>query len=46
MRVAAQIEAEMAVILMSVFGLRLRAQNDLIDEYSPAPGLSRGRGSR
>ena len=32
MRVAAQIEAEMAVILVGVFGLRLRAQHDLVDQ--------------
>ena len=32
MRVAAQVEAEMPVILMRIFGLRLRAQNDLVDD--------------
>ena len=32
MRVAAQIEAEVPVILMRIFGLRLRAQNDLVDD--------------
>src|SRR5262249_60166914 len=32
MRVAAQVQAEMPVILRGVFGLRLRAQHHLIDE--------------
>ena len=32
MRVAAQVQAEMAVVLGRVFGLRLRAQHDLVDE--------------
>ena len=32
MRVTAQVEAEMAVILVAVFGLRLRAQHDFVDQ--------------
>ncbi len=32
MRVAAQIETEMSVILDDIFGLRLGAQHDFIDE--------------
>ena len=32
MRIAPQVEAEMAVILVGVFGLRLRAQHDFIDQ--------------
>ena len=32
MRVPAQVEAEMAVVLVAVFGLRLRAQNHLVDQ--------------
>ena len=32
MRVAAQIEAEMAVVLVAVFGLRLGAQHHLVDQ--------------
>ena len=32
MGVAAQIEAEMAVVLVAVFGLRLGAQHHLVDQ--------------
>ena len=32
MGVAAQVEAEMAVVLVTVFGLRLGAQHDLVDQ--------------
>ena len=32
MRVAAQVESEVAVVLGRVFGLRLRAQHDLVDQ--------------
>ena len=32
MRVAAQVEAEMAVVFMGIFGLRLRAQHDFVDQ--------------
>ena len=32
MRVAAQVEAEMAVVLVAVFGLRLGAQNHFVDQ--------------
>ena len=32
MRVAAQVEAEMAVVLMGIFGLRLCAQHDFVDQ--------------
>ncbi len=31
MRIAAQVETEMAVVLMAVFGLRLGAQDHLVD---------------
>ena len=32
MRIAAQVEAEMAVVLRRIFGLRLRAQHDFVDD--------------
>ena len=32
MGVAAQVEAEMAVVLGGIFGLRLRAQHHLVDQ--------------
>ena len=43
MRVAAQIQAEMAVILMRIFRLRLRAQNDLIDDILVLQPFTRAR---
>ena len=42
MRVAAQVQAEMAVILRRVFGLRLRAQHDLVDELLGVAALDLG----
>ena len=46
MRVAAQIEAEMAVILVGVFGLRLRAQHHLVDQRLGGLRRARGRARR
>ena len=44
MRIAAQVEAEMAVVLVAVFGLRLRAQHHLVDQRldrrTASPALS------
>ena len=42
MRVATQVEAEMAVILRGVFGLRLAAQHDLVDERLDVAALDAG----
>ena len=39
MRVAAQIEAEMAVVLGGIFGLRLGAQHDLVDQLLDVAAL-------
>ena len=44
MRVAAQVEAEMAVILGRIFGLRLRAQHDLVDELFDVAAFDALRG--
>ena len=38
-RVAAQVEAEMAVVLGGVFGLRLGAQHHLVDQLLDVAGL-------
>ena len=42
MRVAAQVQAEMAVILRRVFGLRLRAQHHLVDQLLGVAALHLG----
>ena len=42
MRVAAQVQAEMAVILRRVFGLRLRAQHDFVDQLLGIAALHAG----
>ncbi len=43
MGVAAQVQAEMAVILRRVFGLRLRAQHDFVDQRLGVAALRPGR---
>ena len=42
-RVAAQVEPEMAVVLRRVFGLRLGAQHDLVDELLDVAALDASR---
>src|SRR3972149_81073 len=41
-RVAAQVEAEMAVVLRRIFGLRLAAQYDFVDELLAIAALYLG----